>query len=275
MPFLEAANEARGSSYVNHEGGDVAGHSTERSLVRHVANYLAAADVAHRVGVHDALLDVGSGTGGLAAWVADRLGIELHLVDRDPAIRKVAENAFSGVQVHAELNEVRPGTVGLVTAMEVLEHIPHDEQVPFLDALARRVEPGGLLVISTPDESRYLGGWSGYSPHIGVVTAERLRTLLINAGGAGADVAVWRLEGDPFSLGPVRAVVQPVANRLWGVIGPKIDPLARHLVGPATKIADLSRTHVGGGLVPHVHAVSPTEGRGTGLLGVVRMAEAA
>lgn len=274
-PFLAAANEARGDSYVNHEGGDVAGHSTERALVRHVANYLAAADVANQAGVDDAMLDVGSGTGGLAAWVADRLGIALHLVDRDPAIRTVAKAAFPGVEVHAELDEVARGTVGLVTAMEVLEHVAPQEHVDFLQALVRRVEPGGLLVLSTPDESDYLGGWSGYAPHVGTVTAERLRVLLVNAAGPGADVAVWRLEGDPFHLSLLRSVVQPIANRVWGLIGPRVDPLARHVVGPATKIADLSRTHVGGGLVPHVSAVAPADGHGTGLLGVVRMAKAA
>ena len=271
IPYLDAANAARGREYVNQEGGDVGGHSTERALVRHVANYLAAAELAQRAGISDAVLDVGSGTGGLAAWVAERVGLELHLVDRDPAVRAVATAAFPDVRVHAELDEVQPHTVGLVTAMEVLEHIDHDEQPAFLRALTGRVEPGGLLVISTPDESQYLGGWSGYTPHIGVVTPQRLRALLVDAGGPGADVAVWRMQGDPFHVGAVRAVVQPLANRLWGVIGPRVSGLARHLVGPAAKVADLSRTHLGGGMVPHVEAVDATTGDGTGLLGVVRL----
>ena len=268
--FLARANAARGRGYVNQEGGDVGGHSTERALVRHVANYLAAVEIAERAGVDD-VVDVGSGTGGLAAWVAARLGARLHIVDRDAAVRDVAAAAFPDVSVHAELDEVAPHTVGLVMAMEVLEHIEADEQAGFVRALVERVEPGGLLVLSTPDETGYVGGWSGYAPHVAPVTWRRLRALLVAAGGPGADVRVWRLEGDPYHLGRVKRVLQPLANRAWTAVGPRVAPVARHLVGPATRMADLGRTTVGGGLVPEVTAVPPEQGAGTGLLGVVRL----
>ena len=267
-PYLAAARNARGDAYVNHEGGDVGEHSTERSLFRHVANYLAVAELAEAAGLHDSLLDVGSGTGGLAAWVAARLGAELHLVDRDAGVRKVAKAAFPHAQVHAELEEVPRATVGMVTAMEVIEHIAPSEQRQFLTHLASRVEPGGLLVVSTPDESGYVGGWSGYAPHIGCLTAPELEDLLSKAAPTG-DVRVWRMQGDAFRLGGIRRFAHPVANRLWTRVGPVLAPVTHRLVGPAAKLADLARTHAGPEMAPEVHVVPASEGVGTGLLGVV------
>ena len=269
-PYFEAAREARGSDYINHEGGDVGGHSTERSLFRHVANYLAAASVADAVGLHDSIVDVGSGTGALAAWVAARTGAELHLVDRDESIRRVASSAFPHSHVHADLTEVPHATVGLVLAMEVIEHVAPSEQPEFVEALVSRVEPGGLLVLSTPDESGYLGGWSAYAPHIGVLTAGALESLLRAAAPQG-DVRVWRMQGDPFHLGAIRRFLQPMANRLWTGIEPLLAPITHRVVGPATALADLARTHAGPELAPEVHVVPGSEGDGTGLIGVVRM----
>lgn len=269
-PYFETARAARGTTYVNQEGGDVGGHSTERALFRHVANYLAVADLAKNAGLHDSLLDVGSGTGALAAWVADGLGAELHLVDRDPAVRRVASEAFPRAFVHAELDEVGRATVGVVAAMEVIEHIKPAEQADFVRALLSRVEAGGLLVMSTPDESGYVGGWSGYAPHVGCLTAEGLRSLL-TACAPDAVVEVWRLEGDPYHLGPIRRVVQPMANRLWTWVEPVLSPIAHRVVGPAATLADLARTHAGPELAPSVRAVAPSDGVGTGLLGVVHI----
>jgi SAM-dependent methyltransferase len=269
-PFFDAARKARGSDYVNHEGGDVGGHSTERSLIRHVANYLAALQLAEDAGLHDSVLDVGSGTGALTAWIASRLGAEMHLVDRDPGVRRVALAAFPHAHVHAALEEVPRATVGLVTAMEIVEHIRPAEQADFVADLLSRVEPGGLLVLSTPDESGYVGGWSGYSPHVGCLDAAGLEGLL-RLTAPTAQVSVWRMEGDPFHLGPVRRVVQPVANRLWTRVGPLLGPLAHRAIGPAASLADLARTHAGPELTPEVHAVPASEGHGTGLIGVVHI----
>ena len=270
-PFLQAARDARGASYVNHEGGDVGEHSTERSLYRHVANYLAAAELAEAGGLSDSVLDVGSGTGALAAWVASRIGAELHVVDRDPAVREVAKAAFPSAHVHAELDELPRATVGMVTAMEVVEHIAPHEQHDFVTELVSRVEAGGLLVMSTPDESGYVGGWSGYAPHIGPLTAPQLDALLRTAAPAGASIMVWRMQGDAFHLGKVRRVVHPVANRLWTRLEPVVAPVTHRLIGPAAKFADLARTHAGPEMAPEVHVVPATEGDGTGLIGVVAL----
>jgi SAM-dependent methyltransferase len=199
----------------NTEGGDVGGSGSRRSLVRHVANYLAAAEL---VELHDVpaghLVDVGAGVGTLTAWLARRLARPAHLVDADPAVRATATRAYPGLLVHADLSHPPLGSAAVVTAMEVIEHIPPAGQHGFVRGLLDLLRPGGLLVVSTPDESSYLGGWSGYAPHVGVLDADGVRDLL--AGESGQHVQVWRMEGEAFTVGPARRVLQPIGNRVWG-----------------------------------------------------------
>jgi SAM-dependent methyltransferase len=229
---LSAALSAARDGWVNREGGDVGGSGSRRSLLRHVANYLAAAELAGRRAPVTRVVDVGGGVGALGVWLARRLGAQLVLVDADPQVRAVARRAFPQVQHCAGPDDLDAGSADLVTAMEVVEHVPPTEQRAFVRDLARLVAPGGMLVLSTPDESRYLGGWSGYAPHVGVLDAHELHHLV--AGTTGLPAAVWRLEGDVFALRPWERVLLPVANRVWGRAA-QLPPVtaAGHAVGSA------------------------------------------
>lgn len=267
-PFLDRAAAARGGAYLNAEGGDVGMHGSHRSVVRHVVHYLAAAELYRATGADGPVLDVGSGVGALAAWMADFLQAPLHLSDHDRRLRAVASEAFPDAAVHADLDDIATGTFGLVTAMEVIEHISPNEHEAFVAALYERLAPGGLLVVSTPDESGYLGGWSGYAPHVGCVDPPGLQRLLTTATGAPA--TVWRLEGDPFTLGPLRRVGEPVVNRLWGWMSARAPGVAVRVGGGAARVAGSGRTRTDAPVPDDVRAVPPEEGAGTGLLGVVR-----
>lgn len=268
-PFLDRAARARGAAYVNTEGGDVGMHGSHRSVVRHVVHYLAAAELDRSGGLAGPVLDVGSGVGALAAWMADHLGAELHLADHDARLLAIAAEAFPGTAVYADLDDVAMGAFRLVTAMEVIEHVHPTGHADFVTAAFARVAPGGLLVVSTPDESGYLGGWSGYAPHIGVLDPGGLRRLLTEATGQPA--AVWRLEGEPFALNLTRRIGEPVVNRVWGWVSAHLPAVAVRLGGGASRVAaGASRTRVDAAVPTDVRAVAPDEGRGTGLLGVVR-----
>jgi SAM-dependent methyltransferase len=267
-PFLERAAAARGRVYVNHEGGDVAGHGSHRSLLRHLANYLAAAELAERIGLTGRFVDVGSGVGALAAWLAHRLGASLHLVDRDPVIRRVASAAFPLALVHADLEELPRGSASLVTAMEVIEHVQPSDQLAFVRALYDRLSPTGLLIISTPDESGYLGGWSGYAPHVGSLDANAMLALLEEATGCAP--VVWRLDGEPFQLDTARRVLQPVANRVWGRVVSTAPALAHQAGRVVTALSSRIRRHRGVTAAAQVRAQPAHVGEGTGLLGIVQ-----
>ena len=153
-------------------------------------------------------LDVGCGAGLLAEPLA-RLGARLTGLDASPELVAVArEHARSG---GLEI-DYRAGELGdldeqfdLITCMEVIEHVA--DPAAFIEALAKRLAPGGLLVISTPNAT----GWSkllmitvgegtgriprGTHDFDKFISPERMKVLLAGAGLKCLDV-----EGIAWSL---------------------------------------------------------------------------
>jgi SAM-dependent methyltransferase len=269
-PTLTAAqgrlDDVREREHRNFDGGD-AGHQWDAGLVRrHAVNYAVAAAAAKDVTLPGPLLDVGAGAGAFSVWAAAALQRELVLVDRDAGHRELAGRAFAHTQVHADVRDVPPAPV--VLSMEVIEHVPSTEQLPFVRSLADAVQPGGLLAMSTPDESRYWGGWSGYAPHVATLDATRL-SVLLHRVLVGWDVQVLRVSGPGFTTSALGRVGVPLANRTWNALDAAVPHLTHELsyrvsrLGrrrPAPEPPDPSRFVV----QPAVH------GDGTGLVAVAR-----
>ena len=101
-------------------------------------------------------LDVGCGAGLLAEPLA-RLGATVTAIDAAPELIEVAKTHAVGaglaIDYRAGAIEDLTGTYDLVTAMEVVEHVadPRD----FLAALAARLAPGGLMILSTPNRTAW------------------------------------------------------------------------------------------------------------------------
>lgn len=100
-------------------------------------------------------LDVGCGAGLLAEPLA-RLGAEVTGVDAAEANIAVAREHARGAGLsidyrHGELASLGLGRFDLVTAMEVLEHVA--DKPAFVAELSKRLAPGGLLVLSTPNRT--------------------------------------------------------------------------------------------------------------------------
>jgi len=90
------------------------------------------------------------------------------------------------------------GRFDLVTCMEVIEHVA--DPAAFLRALAKRLAPGGLLILSTPNQT----GWSklmmitvgeglgripkGTHDFDKFITPDRMKVLLADAGLKCLDV---------------------------------------------------------------------------------------
>jgi len=102
-------------------------------------------------------LDVGCGAGLLAEPLA-RLGAKVTAVDAAPELIEVAKAHSAGqglaIDYRATGVEAIDGQFDLVTAMEVVEHVADPQE--FIDALAARLAPGGLIILSTPNKT----GWS-------------------------------------------------------------------------------------------------------------------
>ena len=103
------------------------------------------------------VLDVGCGAGLLAEPLA-RMGGAVTGIDASPEVIRVAREhaAQMGLEIDYRAGDVQEleGRFDLVTAMEVVEHVA-DPRL-FVNALAKRLAPGGLLIMSTPNAT----GWS-------------------------------------------------------------------------------------------------------------------
>lgn len=99
-------------------------------------------------------VDVGCGAGLLAEPLA-RLGARVTALDAASelidAARAHAEGQGLDVDYRVSAVEDLRGEYDLVTSMEVIEHVAEPQS--FLRALAARLAPGGLLVLSTPNRT--------------------------------------------------------------------------------------------------------------------------
>ena len=146
-------------------------------------------------------LDVGCGAGLLAEPLA-RLGARVTGIDSSPEVISVArEHAVGrGLQIDYRAGDVQDleGHFDLITAMEVIEHVA--DPGAFVTALAKRLAPNGLLVMSTPNAT----GWAkllmitlaegmgqiprGTHEFEKFVAPERMKVLLAEAGLRCLDV---------------------------------------------------------------------------------------
>jgi 2-polyprenyl-6-hydroxyphenyl methylase/3-demethylubiquinone-9 3-methyltransferase len=101
-------------------------------------------------------LDVGCGAGLLTEPLA-RMGARVTGLDAAPELISVAQThaAGQGLEIDyraADLFDIE-GRFDLITALEVVEHVGEPGQ--FIKALARRLAPGGLLILSTPNQTAW------------------------------------------------------------------------------------------------------------------------
>jgi 2-polyprenyl-6-hydroxyphenyl methylase/3-demethylubiquinone-9 3-methyltransferase len=99
-------------------------------------------------------LDVGCGAGLLAEPLA-RLGAKVTAVDAAPELIEAARAHAAGqrleIDYRAAAVEQIEGQFDLITAMEVIEHVA--DPASFLAAIAARLAPEGLLILSTPNKT--------------------------------------------------------------------------------------------------------------------------
>ncbi|HEX6072449.1 MAG TPA: bifunctional 2-polyprenyl-6-hydroxyphenol methylase/3-demethylubiquinol 3-O-methyltransferase UbiG [Sphingomicrobium sp.] len=146
-------------------------------------------------------LDVGCGAGLLAEPLA-RLGAKVTAIDAAPELIAVAHDHASAMRLDIDYRaaavEELGGRFDLVTSMEVIEHVA--DPAAFLKALAKRLSPDGLLILSTPNRTSLsrlmmitLGEGLGRIPKgthdfDKFINPERMKLLLADAGLKCLDV---------------------------------------------------------------------------------------
>ena len=157
-------------------------------------------------------LDVGCGAGLLAEPLA-RLGARVTAIDASAELVEVAREHAAAMDLEIDYRaaaiEETGGQFDLITCMEVIEHVA--EPAAFVKALAMRLAPNGLLILSTPNRTNWsrmmmivIGEGTGQIPKgthdfDKFITPERMKVLL-------ADSSLKCLDVEGIAWSPTRGL---------------------------------------------------------------------
>jgi len=175
------------------------------------------------------VLDVGCGRGELLELLRDA-GISAYGVEVEPDFVDLLRE--KGLEVAAEdlehhLRSIEPGVVDAIVASHVVEHLPTDALVRFVQLAQDRLASDGVLVMETPNpESLVAGSINFYRDptHIRQVHPDTLAFIAESAGFANVEI---------LRLSPV-----PTELRL-PVCDPGLQPLADHVNDLTTRLNEL------------------------------------
>jgi SAM-dependent methyltransferase len=150
---------------------------------------------------HAPVLDVGCGRGELLSLLREA-GVEARGVDSDEGMVTRARRLGLDVEHDdgiAYLDRLEPASLGAVTAIHVVEHLPYEQLERLFAAARTALRPGGLLVAETINPhslSAFKTFWVDPT-HRGPVFPEVARTLALIHGFGSAEITHPRGTGDP------------------------------------------------------------------------------
>jgi SAM-dependent methyltransferase len=166
--------------------------------------------VAQEIGERRRVLDIGCGPGTLLGALGD--GHECVGVDITEPQIEYADRVYAGPTrsfyacALEDLPELEP--FDAITAVELIEHLPTEMVKSTLRDAARRLHPGGKLILTTPDYASAwplverivdrLGDVDYYVQHINKFTPRRLQLLLEDLGLLEVQVSKY-LFASPFA----------------------------------------------------------------------------
>ncbi|RSY83196.1 class I SAM-dependent methyltransferase [Sphingomonas koreensis] len=184
------------------------------------------------------ILEIGCGTGHNLPMLG-AFG-EVDAIEIDPAAREIASKRLGkevGSAPLPELSGVAEGQYDMIAVLDVVEHIEDD--VAALEAMAKRLKPGGSILITVPAHQWM---WSAHD----VVNHHKRRyskaTLIAALERAGLK---WRKLGYFNSLLFPAAVAARLAGKLTGKDDSDDSPPAKPLNAIFEKIFGLERHLVG------------------------------
>jgi O-antigen chain-terminating methyltransferase len=180
---------------------------------------------------HGPVLDLGCGRGEWLEILRDA-GINAYGVDLSKDF--VDHCQARGLKVFLSdacehLRTVPERSLSAVTAFHFVEHLPIDDVLEFLDLSVRALEPGGALILETPNPENLTVGASSFyldPSHIRPVPPALLAFLVEARGLAEVETRFLHPSGD-------NKLRMPAATAAWSVdLAPVVDAVGARLFGP-------------------------------------------
>lgn len=171
-------------------------HDTSPAHARKMADWTATSIKPHLLPTHNLpAIDIGCGM-GFALLALKQLGYtDVRGIDSDAGQVEAARSHGLDVEQVADsaayLREL-PNTFATVLLMDVLEHVPAEDQLLLLRAIHRAMLPGGRLLVQTPNANAILAARWRYIDftHHTSFTEHSLRFVLLNAGFVSVEIPV-------------------------------------------------------------------------------------
>ena len=167
-------------------------------------------------------LDVGPGRGEWLAMLAERgvpsYGVELH-ADFAARLREARGLDVVHGDAVAHLAGVERGSLDLVTAFHVVEHLDMDTLLALLAAARAALRPGGALLLETPNPSNLVMGACNFyfdPTHLRPLPPALLEFLVAASGFSDVQVRPLHPKEDADLSGLRLEGVEPRTERLLG-----------------------------------------------------------
>lgn len=169
--------------------------------------------IERRTPVRD-VLEVGFGNGVFLGYCRSR-GWQVTGVELLPELREAAIATGFPAVADDEIDTLPEHAFDLVAAFDVFEHIDPDVSVEFLRSLARRLRPGGFLLLRYPNADSALGNpfQNGDPTHVNAIGTLKLDFYAQQAGLAVVEYRGTRRRGfrTSFVHGIHRLTAAPLA----------------------------------------------------------------
>ncbi len=198
---------------------------SEAEIRRRLQVYLPDA---HRLVGTGGIVDVGPGR---CEWLSllEEAGLPAYGIDTNPAF--VEAGRARGVDVRvgdalAHLNAVPAGSVDLVTAFHVIEHLDIEELIGLIDAAGRALRVGGGLLLETPNPTNLVMGACDFycdPTHLAPLPPELPQYLMSARGFEAVEVRHLHPQPAPFTVDDLATYLPPALAEMlmWRLFGPQ------------------------------------------------------
>lgn len=168
--------------------------------------------IERHVGAGATALDIGCGRGEWLEVLAERgwraVGVDLNGAMIADALACGLDAREADALEHLESQTAE--SLGLISALHVVEHVPQPYLLKLIEASFRALRPGGIIIFETPNpENLTVGSWSFYldPSHIKPLPPELLAFLVRDGGFDPVEIVMLNgAPGDP-GQGPVETVI--------------------------------------------------------------------
>lgn len=162
------------------------------------------------------VLEVGFGNGEFLGY-CKQLGCEVLGTETNLSLVRLAnERGFRAV--HADqLSNIRDNSFDLIVAIDVLEHIPNDEVVVFLQNLSNKLKPAGSIWARFPNGDSPLGlpNQNGDPTHVNSIGAGKIRCY---SDFAGLRLVCLKKEALPINIANPAQAIRRLVSRMFSVV---------------------------------------------------------